>query len=174
MLAIAAIVVALAAIVLAVTVAVAQRRTRKAYEVFSLGRREDVLTLLQRHIDEVGLVREEVERVDRRADDLRELLRAGISRTATTRYDAFDDMGGQMSFSAALLDERGNGIVLTSINGRTEARSYAKSVKEGDSLNHLSDEERTAIATALGRAPDGEAGTRGRRFGRGRSPARTT
>ena len=42
------------------------------------------------------------------------------------RYDAFGDMGGRLSFSVALLDDAGDGLVLTSINGRTETRTYCQ------------------------------------------------
>jgi hypothetical protein len=70
---------------------------------------------------------------------------------SVVRYDAFADMGGRLSFSAALLDDAGDGIVLTSINGRTETRSYAKGVKGGASEHTLSPEEEQAIAFALRR-----------------------
>jgi hypothetical protein len=64
------------------------------------------------------------------------------------RYDAFEEMGGQLSFSAAFLDDHGDGLVVTSINGRTETRTYAKTIKALASAHNLSDEEREAIATA--------------------------
>jgi hypothetical protein len=67
------------------------------------------------------------------------------------RYDAFGDMGGRLSFTAALLDDSGDGLVITSINGRTESRAYAKGVKEGASDQSLSPEEIQAIQLALGR-----------------------
>jgi hypothetical protein len=60
-------------------------------------------------------------------------------------------MGGRMSFTAALLDDSGDGLVITSINGRTESRAYAKGVKQGASDQTLSPEETEAIALALGR-----------------------
>ena len=60
----------------------------------------------------------------------------------------FGDMGGRLSFSAALLDDAGDGIVLTSINGRSETRTYAKGVKGGDSDHSLSPEEQQAISYA--------------------------
>ncbi|HXP14688.1 MAG TPA: DUF4446 family protein, partial [Actinomycetes bacterium] len=66
------------------------------------------------------------------------------------RYDAFPDAAGQLSYSAAFLDEAGDGVVLSTINGRSEARSYAKPVRGGRSDHSLSDEERTAIAMAMG------------------------
>jgi hypothetical protein len=78
------------------------------------------------------------------------IARHALQRFALLRYDAFEDMGGRLSFSAALLDDHGDGIVITSINGRTETRTYAKPVKALGSDHNLSDEEREAIATAVG------------------------
>ncbi|MDP9022079.1 MAG: DUF4446 family protein [Actinomycetota bacterium] len=87
--------------------------------------------------------------VHRNTEHLRNLLRAAVSRVGVVRYDAFDDMGGALSFSAALLDESGDGVVLSSINGRTEARTYAKPVIGGTSSYNLSPEEEAAIDAAL-------------------------
>jgi len=77
---------------------------------------------------------------------------APICNVAVVRYNAFPDIGGQMSFSAALLDEVGDGLVLTVINGRNESRTYAKDIREGTSVHRLSDDEIGAIDQALGRA----------------------
>ena len=65
------------------------------------------------------------------------------------RYDAFGDLAGALSFSAALLDDAGDGLVLTSINGRSETRTYAKGVAGGRSDAPLSPEEQEAIAEAF-------------------------
>ena len=54
-----------------------------------------------------------------------------LRHLAVVRYDAFGDMGGRLSWSLALLDDGGNGVVLTSIHGRSEARTYAKNVPPG-------------------------------------------
>ncbi|GAA3606964.1 hypothetical protein GCM10022199_08420 [Marihabitans asiaticum] len=82
---------------------------------------------------------------------LRSEVGAALSRVAVVRYDAFGDMGGRLSFSAALLDANGDGIVLTSIHGRSESRTYAKGVTAGDSPDAaatLTPEERQAVAAA--------------------------
>lgn len=71
-----------------------------------------------------------------------------IRSIAMVRYDAFQDMGGTMSFSAALLDSFGDGIVLTTINGRTEARTYAKIVRGDTATQPLSPEEEQAVRNA--------------------------
>ncbi len=75
-------------------------------------------------------------------------LSDALRHVAVVRYDAFGDMGGRLSFSAALLDDAGDGLVLTSINGRSETRTYAKGVKAGESDHSLSPEELQAIAYA--------------------------
>jgi HAMP domain-containing protein len=75
-------------------------------------------------------------------------LSDALRHVAVVRYDAFGDMGGRMSFSAALLDDAGDGLVLTSINGRSETRTYAKGVKAGASDHTMSPEEKQAIAYA--------------------------
>jgi hypothetical protein len=71
-----------------------------------------------------------------------------LKHLAVVRYDAFGDMGGHLSWSLALLDDDGNGVVLTSIHGRSEARTYAKSVSEWTSEQQLSPEEDEALGAA--------------------------
>jgi hypothetical protein len=80
---------------------------------------------------------------------LGELTEEAVRHVGVVRFDAFEEMGGRLSFSAALLDSRGDGVVITSINGRQETRCYAKQVRGGTSIHHLSDEERQAIREAL-------------------------
>ncbi len=67
---------------------------------------------------------------------------------AVVRYDAFGDMGGHLSWSLALLDDGGNGVVLTSIHGRSEARTYAKNVTSWSCDQALSPEEDEALKHA--------------------------
>jgi hypothetical protein len=77
-------------------------------------------------------------------------IEGSVRKVALLRYDAFEDVGGRLSFSCALLDDLGNGVVLTSINGRQETRVYAKPVAKGTSSHNLSLEEEEAIRRALG------------------------
>lgn len=72
-----------------------------------------------------------------------------VQRTGLVRYNAFDDMGGQLSFSVALLDAHGNGVVITSINGRQDTRCYAKPVAGAASQHNLTAEEQEAIQRAM-------------------------
>lgn len=79
---------------------------------------------------------------------LRAETRDALRHLAVVRYDAFGDMGGHLSWSVALVDDGGNGVVLTSIHGRNDARSYAKSVVGWTCEQQLSPEESEAIAAA--------------------------
>lgn len=75
-------------------------------------------------------------------------LAQGLRHVAVVRYDAFGDMGGRMSFSAALVDEHGDGMVISAIHARGESRTYAKGVTAGESDITLTPEERQALASA--------------------------
>jgi hypothetical protein len=144
-----AIAIAVAAIVIGVIALLGQRRVRASYRVFSQGSRDDVLTMLQRHVEEVQGLRGDVDGLRRHSYGVRDLLAGCISRVHTVRYDAFDDMGGHLSFSSAFLDEHGDGMVITAINGRTDTRVYAKAIAAGQSQHNLSEEEDRAIRQAL-------------------------
>jgi len=79
---------------------------------------------------------------------LRSETRGALRHLAIVRYDAFGDVGGHLSWSLALADESGAGVVLTSITGRSEVRSYAKSLTRWTCETPLSPEESEAVEGA--------------------------
>jgi hypothetical protein len=144
-----------ASLVLAVTVAVLAARLRAArrtYAALLAGGHggEDLLAAVARQVEATERLRSKLNLVGRETAQLRQRVSNLVGTVGLTRYDAFDDAGGQLSYSAAFLDEAGDGVVLSTLNGRAETRSYAKPVRGGRSDHHLSDEERAAIAMALG------------------------
>ena len=82
------------------------------------------------------------------------LIEGSVRHISLLRYDAFEDVGGRLSFSCAMLDDHGSGVVLTSINGRQETRVYAKPVIESTSGYNLSSEEAEAIRQAMAPAAE--------------------
>ena len=91
-------------------------------------------------VDVAGL-RREVER-------LRAESEGALRHVSVVRYDAFGDMGGRLSWSVALLNDGGDGVVLTSIHGRSDARSYAKGITGWAGDQQLSPEEETVVRHA--------------------------
>jgi hypothetical protein len=96
----------------------------------------------------VDSVPEDVHGLRQEVAALRREGRDALRHLAVVRYDAFGEMGGHLSWSVALLDDAGDGVVLTSIHGRSEARTYAKSVGGWTSEQQLSPEELEAIEHA--------------------------
>lgn len=90
----------------------------------------------------------QVEHLRTRVEALDAHTAAGLRHVAVVRYDAFGDVGGRLSFSAALLDDGGDGVVFSAIHARGECRTYAKGIVEGGSEATLTPEEQQALAAA--------------------------
>lgn len=141
------------AAVLAVVVTVMGLRLRKLARTYraAIGpdAPDDLVEAVASQQAALGRLADDLQTVHGNTETLRDLQRGAISRLGLVRYDAFPDMGGMLSFSAALLDERGDGVVISAINGRQETRAYGKPLVAGDSEHNLSDEERAAVRAAL-------------------------
>ncbi|MCM1241269.1 MAG: DUF4446 family protein [Roseburia sp.] len=73
-----------------------------------------------------------------------------FQRIGLVKYDAFSQMGGQLSFSLALLDENNNGFILNSVHSAEGCYSYTKEIKQGECSISLGDEEKKALEMAMG------------------------
>jgi hypothetical protein len=139
---------------------VALMRLRKARKEYMLIRGDagerDILSAVGRAMRNMDALNRRQDALTASQEEQRALGRYALQRFALIRYDAFEDMGGRLSFSAAILDDHGDGVVITSINGRTETRTYAKPVSNLTSEHNLSDEERRAVAAAAEGADRGE------------------
>lgn len=126
------------------------KRFKGRYEtVNSAAQTGNLAELIIRQSEEIQQLQEELSRLENVTNQLGENLTTTVKKTALIRFDAFDDVGGKLSFAVALLNDRGDGLVISSINGRQESRIYAKPVKGGESVYNLSIEEKEAIGQAL-------------------------
>lgn len=110
---------------------------------------KDILEAVAQQVEEVRGLRGDIRQLDQNVQVLAQTIQGAIQRFSVYRYDAFEDMGGKMSFSAAFLNDKGDGVVISCINGRQEARTYAKPVAAARSDYNLSPEEEEAIRRAL-------------------------
>lgn len=85
--------------------------------------------------------------------DIRKLyknMESAYQKMGLVKYDAFHQMGGQLSFSLALLDENNNGFIINSVHSTEGCYSYTKEIKAGESIISLGQEEAEALAIAMG------------------------
>ena len=90
---------------------------------------------------------------DKNKKDIRTLYKRmenAYQKMGIVKYEAFNQMGGQLSFSLALLDENNNGFIINSVHSTEGCYSYTKEIKNGESSISLGKEEEEALATAIG------------------------
>ena len=91
--------------------------------------------------------------VDKNKKDIRTLyknMESAFQKVGIVKYDAFRQMGGQLSFSLALLDENNNGFVLNSVHSTEGCYTYTKEIKNGECSISLGEEEQKALSMAMG------------------------
>jgi len=138
-------------LLVAIAAHVRMRRLRRDYALLQgEGEPTSFVEAVARQVKVVDALREDLTRQRQVIGRVQTDLADAIRHVAVVRYDAFGDMGGRYSFSLALLDDGGDGLVLTSIHGRSETRTYFKGVHEGGSDEPLSPEEKKAVAFARG------------------------
>jgi len=101
--------------------------------------------ILVRHLETVQQLAKHVESLERRVEAMAEKQKHCVQHVGLVRYDAFDDVGGQQSFSLALLDGMGNGVALSSVYSRADVRVYGKSIRAGRPSHPLTQEEERAL-----------------------------
>jgi Protein of unknown function (DUF4446) len=147
---------ALVALIAAIWLAVSLRRMRRDQRVVLGGERATDLVAHAAGLErEFRVLHEYVEdaaaRLHERMESAERRLDGAVAYRALVRYDAYGEMSGHQSTSIALLDAGRNGVVLSSILHRDQARLYAKRVEGGRGAElELSPEEQEAVRIALG------------------------
>jgi hypothetical protein len=138
-------------LLLALLQSVRLRRALRAYRSLvsdgtSGGSLSDVL---ERHVVRVEEVRNRLGQLEGQNARLTERSATSIQHIGLVRFNPFEDTGSDQSFAIALLDDRRDGIVISSLHGRSNTRVFAKPVEGGASSHTLSDEETQAIRIAV-------------------------
>jgi uncharacterized protein DUF4446 len=127
------------------------RRLRRDCALLQSGsERSSFIVAAARTASELERLRVDVGRLHQDFAGFRACVDESIRRVAVHRYDAFGEMGGRLSWSVALLDDNGDGIVLSTLVGRAASRAYAKPVRRGNPDSGMSPEEIQVVKAALG------------------------
>jgi hypothetical protein len=139
-------------ILLVAVFALARRTRRLDARLTGLTRDSDGRSLeavLDAHLDKVYAVSRELDELAARMAVLEGAQRRSFQRVGLVRYNPFEETGGNQSFALALLNEAGDGWVLSSLHARSGTRVYAKSIKAGGADTGLSEEETAALGQAM-------------------------
>lgn len=142
-------VVAGAALVIAVIALIQLRRVRKNL-LLARGRDGEAsfIEAVAQYVRHTQELQSDVEKVHTQLAIAQRDISAALRHVSVVRFDAFGDMGGRLSFTTALLDDNGDGLLLTSIHGHTESRMYLKTVVNRKVDGRISPEEEEAISHA--------------------------
>lgn len=110
---------------------------------------KNIEEIINSYMNKIDVVEKEGQNIKQLYNNMDSKLKGCIQKVALFRYRAFEDVGSDLSFSIALLDEINNGIILTGIFGRSESTTYAKPVDSGISRYELSQEESRVLAEAI-------------------------
>lgn len=123
---------------------------RRSQRILTRGMTDNTLQeILAQHFVRVDGLEDRIANSERNIDILHNNELEAIQRVGMVRYDAFSDMGGELSFALALLNDHGDGIVISTITGRADNRTYAKQVRGGRPSLQPSVEETEAIKQAM-------------------------
>jgi len=103
---------------------------------------EDVL----KHLE---VLEQKIDKTSQDLENLRKESKLHIQKVGIVRYNPFSNVGGDQSFSVALLNQNNDGIIVTSLYAEGGSRVYGKSIEKGKSQYSLSKEEEEAIKKAM-------------------------
>ncbi len=135
---------ALVAFLLCAWIASAVRLRRLTLRLNALvrgGEGHNLEQTLNAHLDKVEQTERRMTALEQALATLQAQMPGCLQRVHLLRYDAFEDVGGEQSFSLALLNAQGDGLVLTSVYSRMDIRVYAKAIQDGRPSHTLSQEE---------------------------------
>ena len=129
---------------------VKQSKLKKRYEAFMQGSdaqsMENQITGLFQDIDSL---KKDTEKNRKEIKHIYKRLETTFQKVGIVKYDAFQQMGGKLSFSLAMLDENNNGFIMNSVHSTDGCYSYTKEIKEGICEIALGEEEENALQMAM-------------------------
>lgn len=125
-------------------------RLSKKYKKFMGGKNaksleKDIMGLYEDN----RLIKASMEKNRKDIENLYRKLGSAFQKIGIVKYDAFNQMGGQLSFSLALLDENDNGFIINSVHSTEGCYSYTKEIKNGLCDISLGEEEKKALDMAM-------------------------
>lgn len=124
-------------------------RLEKRYKKLTRGiNNKNLEEIVIQYLDNIDSVKADTEIVKNQQLELEKRLNTCVQKVAIVRYNAFEDIGSDLSFSIALLNHNNDGVIITGIYGRNDSTVYAKPIDKGISRYDLSEEEEQVLVEA--------------------------
>lgn len=117
--------------------------------IFEKGNIKDFKDVLIKHKENNLSLKEEINKAFLEIKDLQRISKQTIQKVSVIRFNPFNEIGGNQSFVIALLDNKNNGFVISSLFVNEGSRVYSKTIKAGKSDHKLSKEEVEAVNKAI-------------------------
>ncbi|HDZ54287.1 MAG TPA: DUF4446 family protein [Candidatus Nealsonbacteria bacterium] len=124
-------------------------KLKKKFDLFFKKGEEDLEKLLASQLKKLEEQEKDIKKISEEISRLKGQSQKSFQKISLVRFNPFKNIGGDQSFSIALLDLGNNGFVITSIYSQEGNQVYAKSVNNGKSEYPLSEEEKEAIQKAI-------------------------
>ena len=125
-------------------------KLKKRYAIFMKGKNAKSLedTLIYR-LEQVDELIENNAANERNIDTIFKRMKFNFQKYGLVKYDAFQEMGGKLSFSLAMLNEKNDGYIINAVHSREGCYTYVKEIIDGNSIVALAEEEEQALTQAL-------------------------
>ncbi|MEK7119954.1 MAG: DUF4446 family protein [Patescibacteria group bacterium] len=121
----------------------------KYKKLFRGKKASDLERLVMSYIQDITIASNEIEKIKNHLNDLQKQTDGALQKFSLKRFNPFEEVGGDQSFSFALLNEENSGFVVTSLHTREGTRIYAKAIQKGKPENQLMDEEKEVLKEAM-------------------------
>lgn len=125
------------------------RKLNAKYSLFMKGKDgKDLESAIMTRVKDIDKMKSDIEYLIDKQNIICDTLLSTFQKFSIVKYDAFKEFGGKLSYSLALLDDKNNGFILTSMHTGEGCYTYAKEIIKGESYVVLSEEERRALEEA--------------------------
>jgi len=142
--------VALISLIISIVLFFKVRKQDRHLASFMAGKEgKDLEHVLIEHADSIGKIEEDLKDLVKASEYLHKAIQSSVRKVAFERYNPFQGVGGNQSFTIVMLDAFNTGVVISSLHNRDSNRVYAKGIKSGQAMHNLSEEEERVLKNAL-------------------------
>ena len=126
------------------------KKLMKRYETFMNGKDSDNLAdAIEENFKQMNELQQNYEESQKAVEETLQGIKSTFHKMGIVKYDAFTEMGGNLSFTLCLLDDMNTGFILNTMHGRDSSYTYIKEIIKGEAYATLGEEEKEALEKAI-------------------------